>query len=119
MKKQGSLIFTDRHEENLFELSNEFWGVENGAVDGENGAEDGENGAEDGETGADDGENGADNMRMNVLKRAELDRRCVQLKVQEEKLRLQPALLLEEHVDLIYKSLLASSEVGKESKEEA
>ncbi|MCI20957.1 mediator of RNA polymerase II transcription subunit, partial [Trifolium medium] len=69
-KKQGSLIFADRHEENLFELSNEFWG----------------------------GENGADNMRMNVLKRAELDRRCVQLKVQEEKLRLQRALLVEEHV---------------------
>ncbi|PNY14164.1 hypothetical protein L195_g010838, partial [Trifolium pratense] len=112
----GSLIFTDPHKENLFELSNEFWGVKNGAVDIETGADDGENGAEDRETGANDGENGADNMHINVLERAELDRRCVQLKVQEDKMRLQRALLLKEHIDLIHKSLLASSEVGKEVK---
>ncbi|CAJ2645207.1 unnamed protein product [Trifolium pratense] len=103
MKEQGSLVFIDTHKEKLFELSNELWGVENGAVDRE--------------IGADEGEHGDDNMHMNLLKRAEMDRRCLELKVQEDKLRLQRSLLLKEHVDLIYKSLLESSEVDKESRE--
>ncbi|GAU27902.1 hypothetical protein TSUD_159960 [Trifolium subterraneum] len=99
--------------------------LKNRADEGENGTDVGESGAEDGENRTDDGKNGAaedpqsfsDNMRMNVLKKTELDIRCLQLKVQETKLRLQRTLLVEEQVDLIYKGLLASSEVREESKE--
>ncbi|GAU35394.1 hypothetical protein TSUD_160450 [Trifolium subterraneum] len=84
-----SLIFVDHHEENLFKLFNVFWGEGNRAEDGENGADDGENGA------AEDPLSFSNNMPMNVLKKAELDRRCLHLKVQEAKQRLQRTLLVE------------------------